>query len=497
MNSASNQATGGLAPRTELPRSTVARFATGSLVTGGFSTLPGLVLIYYLTDSLGVTALVAGGIVTLAKIWTVLIDPLIGGLSDRALARTGSRRGLMLLGSLGLPIAFVLTFSVPAGTPPALAAVWVLLAFVVAATSFSLFQVPYISLPAELSNQAQERTRLLTWSVVVMAAAILCFGAGGPEIRSLFPQNPPLGYFAMAVGAALILTVGLAVASTVAPRKPVPRGVADSSTAGTPAAATLAHYRDGFAVLRTKGPFQALMTTYLLQCIATGLMLAGAQFVATWVLHDEDAVTILFVSLIAPAFLVAPVWRVISNRVGKDRALRAASVCFLAATILLIGMVWFPGWWIVVPVGLAGAAYAGMQSLPMAMLSDVIVHDARGLRRAAAAEGWSPDGVAAGAALIAGETPDSRAGIFGGVWTAGETAGLALGSTLLAVALAATGYVESVAGHSAQQPSAALTAISLSFSLVPAVLMAVSLVTLRSYRLRERDLDAENHPALV
>ena len=70
----------------------IARYAIGSLGTGGFSTLPGLVLVFYLTDTLGVAAWAAGIVVTVAKIWDVLIDPVIGGISDTSLHRTGSRR---------------------------------------------------------------------------------------------------------------------------------------------------------------------------------------------------------------------------------------------------------------------------------------------------------------------------------------------------------------------------------------------------------------------
>ena len=43
-----------------LRTSTKIGYAFGSVGTGGFSTVPGLLLLYYLTDELGVTALVAG-----------------------------------------------------------------------------------------------------------------------------------------------------------------------------------------------------------------------------------------------------------------------------------------------------------------------------------------------------------------------------------------------------------------------------------------------------
>ncbi|WP_243230571.1 MFS transporter [Microbacterium sp. CIAB417] len=439
-----------------LTRGQVARYAIGSLGTGGFATLPGLVLVYYLTDSLGVTALAAGAIVTAAKIWDVLIDPVIGGLSDRSYAHAGSRRRFMVLGGIGLPVAFVATFAVPGGLGPVPSALWVLVAFMLAATCFSLFQVPYIALPAELTDSYRERTRLLSWRVVVLTLAILLFGAGGPELRGLFPDDPLRGYLVMALVAGIVLAAGMLVAASVAPQRP-PLPVVAGLSIG-------AHYRAGIRVLRESGPFRALLATFMIQGLATGLMLAAAQFVARWILHDEGAVTPLFAALIAPALLMAPVWKAVADRVGKERALRLASLVFLVATLVLVGMAWLPGWWILAPVALAGAAYAGMQTLPMAMLPDVIAHD-RSAQRG-----------------------ENRSGVFSGVWTAGETTGMALGATVLSVVLAATGYVESTAGVSVDQPGAAVAGIAVAFSALPAALMVLSLVTLSGYRLRERDI---------
>ncbi|WP_344818025.1 MFS transporter [Microbacterium soli] len=439
-----------------LTRGQISRYAIGSLGTGGFGTLPGLVLVYYLTDSLGVTALAAGAIVTAAKVWDVLIDPVIGGLSDRALAHTGSRRRAMVIGGIGLPIAFVLTFAVPAGFGAVPAAIWVLVAFMAAATCFSLFQVPYIALPAELTDDYRERTRLLSWRVVVLTFAILLFGAGGPELRALFPDDPLRGYLLMAVIAGIVLGVGMLVSAGVAPRRPL-LPVRPGATIGE-------HYRDGIIVLRESQPFRVLLVTFMLQGLATGLMLAAAQYVARWVLDDESAVTQLFVALIAPALLMAPVWKAIADRIGKERAFRLASAVFLLATLVLALMVWSPGWWILAPVGLAGAAYAGMQTLPMAMLPDVIAYDR----------------TATGG--------DNRSGIFGGVWTAGETTGMALGGTVLALVLAATDYVETTVGETVTQPASAVMGIAVSFSVLPAVLMVLSLFVLARYRLREQDI---------
>lgn len=445
-----------------LPVRTVALYAIGSLGTGGYATLPGLVLTYFLTDNLGVAALAAGLIVTAAKIWDVIIDPLIGAASDRQYAKTGSRRGLMVVGALTLPVFFALTFAVPPAWGPLAGAVCVLLAFLATATSFSLFQVPYVALPAELTSGYDERTRLLGWRVVVLTASILLFGAGGPELRRA-TADPVTGYLLMGVVAGVLIGVGMLIASRTADAAARSMAAADRPKALVPVGLR-EQYAAGLHTLRRSQPFRALLGTFLLQALATGTMLAGAQYVATWVLRSEDAVTLVFLALVGPALVATPGWTIVARRLGKERAFAIASGVFLIAAASLVVAVWTPGAWMYGSIAVAGIAYAGLQSLPMAMLPDVISHDERHSGR-------------------------GQAGTFTGVWTAGETIGFALGASAVSLTLAATGYVSSVAGATASQPDAAITGIVLAFSILPSFLMAASLLTLRRYRLRRADID--------
>lgn len=392
----------------------------------------------------------------------MLIDPLIGAASDRQLARTGSRRGFMVTGALALPLFFALTFAVPPTWGPVAGAISVLLAFLATATAFSLFQVPYVALPAELTGSYDERTRLLGWRVVVLTAAILLFGAGGPALRNA-GDDPVRGYLLMGIASGVVIGVGMLVAARTADD-------AAQRTAVSPATAVTAstwrdQYMSGFRTLGRSQSFRALLGTFVLQALATGTMLAGAQYVATWVLRSEDAVTFVFVALVGPALLATPGWTVIARRVGKERAFAMASLLFTAAAASLVFAVWSPGAWIDASVAVAGIAYAGLQSLPMAMLPDVISHDER-------------------------TSGPGQAGTFTGIWTAGETVGFALGATAVSLTLAATGYISTVAGTTVEQPEAAITGIVLSFSILPAVLMGASLLTLRRYRLRRADIDA-------
>jgi len=453
-------------PARALRRGTVVRYAVGSVGTGGFGTLPGLVLLIYMTNTLGVSPAFAGAAFTVSKIWDVIIDPWIGARSDRSLARTGARRRFMVLGAILLPIFFVLTFAVPPGLPEALSAAWVLVGFLLSATAFSLFQVPYIALPAELVDSYDARTRLLSARVIVLTLAILAFGGGAPELVAL-GSTEYQGYLIMAGVAGVVFLVAFLISSTVessARLTAVPRAPGTEPVEGlaAPKIGFGMHFRRGWTAVRDSQPYRALLFTFIVQALAIGLMLAGVAYIASEILGTGTLV--LFLSLIAPAIIVTPVWSAVSRRIGKERAFRIASVLFGFAAFSMVLLFWFPGPWVYASVALAGAAYAGLQSLPLAMLPDTVAHDA---------ETHGP----------------GRAGTFSGVWTAGETAGLAFGGTILSIVLAVTGFIPTVGDETVAQPESALFGIVLAFSVIPATLMFLSLVSLARYPLRKADID--------
>ncbi|WP_203566704.1 MFS transporter [Aestuariimicrobium ganziense] len=65
-------------------------YGLGSVATGSFGTVPGLLLLPYLTDRLGVTAALAGLVVFLPKAWDVILNP---DGARQCPARRGPTRG--------------------------------------------------------------------------------------------------------------------------------------------------------------------------------------------------------------------------------------------------------------------------------------------------------------------------------------------------------------------------------------------------------------------
>jgi GPH family glycoside/pentoside/hexuronide:cation symporter len=440
-------------PQPRLRRSEVVGYSIGSFGTGGFGTVPGLLLLFYLTDTLGVAASLAGVIVFIPKLWDVLIDPVLGSLSDRTMLRRGSRRPWLLLGGATLPVAFVLTFAAPSGAEPAGTGTWVAIFFVLAVTAFSIFQVSYLAMPAEITDDYAERIDIMSWRIVFLTVAILLFGVAAPLLVDVGGGGRS-GYLTMALVVGTLMGLAM-IGAWWGTRTTTAHSVPEQG----------ATVREQVAALRENRDFATLLGAFVLQALATGTMLAGAVYVATYLLGDETLTSVLFACLVGPAVLVMPAWRLIGLRLGKQRGFLLATLVFLVAVVALVFLRSYPPVLVYVVVGLVGVAYAGMQMFPLAMLPDTLAADAARSGR-------------------------QRAGVFTGIWTAGETTGFALGPAIVAAVLAVTGFVSSTAGETASQPDTALTGILLAFSAVPAVLALLSVPLVLRYALSADRLSA-------
>ncbi|HWM39308.1 MAG TPA: MFS transporter [Streptomyces sp.] len=419
-------------------------YGLGSLCTGTFATVPGLLLLYYLTNVMAVPAAAAGIALFLPKVWDVLINPVVGVLSDRSRLRGGPRRPFLLAGACTLPPLFALIFAAPPLRGTA-AAAYVAVLFMLAATAYAVFQVPYVAMPAEMTGDSGERGKLLAWRVGFLGVAILLSGAVAPVIAQS-GGDTPAGYRLMGVVVAALLACGTFAAWSGTRKAP-----AVSLTTAEPS------LRAQFTAARSNKPFLFLAGMWTAQALAVGVMLAGVQYFATYVLGSASAVTPLFACLIGPLALVMPVWNRLARRRGVKYAQFCASWLFLAATVVLVLTPWGGAWPAYATVAMIGVAYGGLQLLPLRMLADNLVADTA-------------------------RTGRQRAATFTGLWTAAETLAFALGAGAFAAVLAVSGFRSSDAAHEVHQPGSALTGITLGMSLLPAAFALLSLWLLHRYR---------------
>ncbi len=412
-------------------------YALGSLATGAFGTVPGLLLLPYLTDNLAVPAALAGLLVLLPKAWDVVLNPVVGRISDRTTGPAGPRRPYLKFGGIALAICFAAMFAHP-GFSQVPAVIWVVVFFAACATAFAFFQVPYIAMLAEITDDPQQRTTLMTTRIAVLAAAILVCGAGAPLIRDAVGGNG--GYRVMGLAIGLLILIGAFAVYAGTSKAPIGE-VRPSATSWA------AVYR----AVQQSISFRRLWLTFVVQAVGIGTMLAGVDYMARVVMGRPGMSSVLFACFVGPALLVMPLWQSAGKRFGKRSSYVSASVIFgvAAAALITTGGDTVP---VIAAVALIGVGYAGMQVFPLALLPDITNADERG-------------------------SGERRAGIYAGVWTAGETFGLALGPGIYGLVLGLGGYLSGTAAEN--QPASAGTAALIGFSILPAVCALAPLALLK------------------
>ncbi|MCI4066670.1 MFS transporter [Micromonospora sp. R77] len=263
-----------------LPRGPLLGFAAGSLGMGVWVTVPGLLLLYFLTDVLAVSPWLAGLTLLLPKVADVLLHPWVGHRCDVEQARRGDRRRLLLAGC-ALPVAFAALFAVPGGATGVAAAGWVALCFVAGNLLFAAYQVPYLATPADLRIGYHERTRLMAFRMVVLTLGILVAGllvAAADRQGHRHPRRLPAdgggAVLGMALAAMLVGVTGIARLRGAAPATVTPH-----ATGGWQALT---------ASLRDR-QFRRLVAAYLAMSTTTHLVLAGVPYYAQYELGRAEA----------------------------------------------------------------------------------------------------------------------------------------------------------------------------------------------------------------
>lgn len=437
-----------------LPRSIHIGYGLGAIATGAYGTAPSLLLLFFMTDTLGINAATAAAGLFLAKAWDIGIDPVIGALSDRARTRWGRRRPFMLVGAAVLACTLPLLFRVPAFATSSARFWWVLVMFVITSTAFSLYSVPYIAMPAEMTTSYHERTRLMSYRMAFMSAGVLVAGGVAPMVRDL-AGGGRTGYAAMSVALAAFCSTFM-LASVFATRRV---RFTDRANSEPP-------IREQLALAFSNKPLIALIAVFLLQMAGVGGLIALLPYFVSYILRQPGSVfTLGFVVMTVASVLAMPLWVRMARRRGKAGPFALALLIFAAMNLAmgtLSSDVPLAAFYALTAV--MGLGFAGTQLFPFAMLPDAIDHDIErsGLR---------------------------REGAVSGVWIATEGVGMALGGLLAGVILDAFGFVESMTGQ-AVQPASALIGIRVGFSVLPAAMILAALAVLKTNRALRRGAGA-------
>lgn len=414
-----------IALRRASPPQTVLRrlkFGVGSIGTGIFFVVPGVLLLYYLTTVVHVPPAFAGLIILTPKILSIFTDPIVGHVSDHVKIRSEAhRRWFMFTGAVASGLGLWAIFTLPARIS---GGGWLAGGlYLVSVFGFSFFAVPYSALPADLEPSVAERRGLVSTRIAISFAGGMIGAVAAPIIVGW------AGYAGMGLTLGLICfgAVTLCVSTYSASH-------GRNLTPSAPEKLSLSGLAD-----RT---YLRVLAGFVLLVVSSTTVNAAMPFLVEG-LFKKSSAALGTALLVNTGFgLVSTVlWPMLLKEIGQTLAWRVAA----ALMITSVGCLALSGGPNPIFVGglvLGGLGFGGVQITGFVALADA-ANRSEALGR-------------------------SGSGVLTGLWLAGEKIGSALGPLLVGIVM----QIAMLPGGSSRE------ALSVAIGILPAILSGTAALVL-------------------
>jgi GPH family glycoside/pentoside/hexuronide:cation symporter len=434
-------------------------FGAGSVANGVFAVVPGLLLMFYMTNFLGIDIALATVAVFAPKVVDVITDPMMGLISDRTRTRWGRRRPYMFIAALMIAPVFIMMFSAPEATPDE--NYWHVMGFFIAGTvTYTIFMVPYVTMTAEIAKDYQDRTVLNGYRMTYAMIGIVIGGACAPMLLE-YGGGGREGYTLMAQGLGVVMMIAMLV-TVFSGKEPALKETRPLVM------------KDLWSLLAKNPAFIILLSAYVLQVTVGGVLAATLPYFTTYVMGSgNEAIALIFLGSYGVAALTIPVWVKLSKHFTKLRGLVISNCISMIAALsfLLVGEN-YPVPLLLFQAALVGIGNGGQQLFAYSMMADAIV-DGNKVSHPETDEIALDDNLSDG--------------MMAGVFVAGEKMGAAVGTLVAGTLLGVVGLIETTTG-SVDQSADTIDGIRYIFSIAPVILVTSSLFVIRYYARYEKKM---------
>jgi Na+/melibiose symporter-like transporter len=332
-----------------------------------------VLLLFFYQQVVGVEAGLVGLAIGIATICDAITDPLIGAWSDRLHTRWGRRHPMLLISTLPLAVSFVLLFNPPTDISNLGGFLWLTGFGVMVRASYTFYNIPHLSLGAEMSTDYQQRSLLFAFSAFVGAMSVavaygLITGYYFPTTASFDPGFlNPVGYPRMSLTFAAVM-VGAIILCVLGTRGEIPHLRANQVRERVTFTGV---FREMQAVFGNAS-FRAVFFGSVLAAVIAGIEGAFNPFMGIhfWGLRTEQLFYLAFVGLISfpLSFLLIPL---LTRWLDKKYAVIVPLAAWILAVntpicLRLAGVPWFPdnesSWILVI---FLGASTVGAVAAPI------------------------------------------------------------------------------------------------------------------------------------
>ncbi len=412
--------------------------------------------LFFFVTVLQVDPWIAGALITGSKLYDAATDPIMGFISDRTRSPWGRRRPYLLLGGICCGLAFAGLFAIPPMAETLTLHIAIAAGLVLLSTAYTIFNVPYLAMPAEMIEDYHERTVLMSYRVFLIAIGTFIGISGSPALVAWLQDG--LSYSANEAYRSMGIIIGLLMSVAMVAAFFGTRGARFTE----PVVSSLPLSERIQSIVNNQ-PFLIYLTIKLAGLFSLASILATGFFVVVYIMERSVGVFAIFgTAQLAGQVVAIPAWLGLSKRVGKTRILVISSLLMVGLSLSWLACGPDEPLWLFGLRGLCiGLAGCGTLLGTQAMLPDVMEYDYRrtGLRR---------EGIYAGTISFIEKT-------------SGAMAGLVIGSLLSYTQFDKTLPV-------GEQPESALWGIMIGIALIPAAMYSLKLVLLRFYDLSESRL---------
>lgn len=125
----------------------------------------------FYTDVFGLDGAVAGSVLLIACLSSIIVDPTVGLLADRTKTRWGKFRPWLLWTALPFAVFYVLAFYQPGIEEKAMVATYATVSYLLLIVVYSFNNIPYTSLGGVMTSDIKERTNITTIRFIAVTIA--------------------------------------------------------------------------------------------------------------------------------------------------------------------------------------------------------------------------------------------------------------------------------------------------------------------------------------
>lgn len=313
----------------------------------------------FYSGSLGLSLATVGLIFTLARVWDLVTDPIMGIVIDRYGSRWGQYKHWV---ALAIPMLMLAVYKIFIPNPSDVTAIylggWMLVLYL----GYTMLSIAHNSWGSFLAGDYDERSKIFGWREIFIIIGMI-FVLAIPATMDFLGQSSTTTKVA-GMGLFCLILFPLTVVPTLL-------AVPDKPTEQTSALG----WQDMLDLARANPILWRLLAGDFLTAFATSATAALYIFFATYVFELQDHASLALLLYFVAGFVAMPVWLKLAYRMGKVGAIKLA----IGYTMLLQGGLFFvaePGnvplfWSYTFFAGLAFGAGPTLLHSMMADLTDI------------------------------------------------------------------------------------------------------------------------------